>query len=312
MRIFLTGGGGYLGSNLIEMLLGEAELVLYGHGRNFKWLEGKFGKSFKAIQGDVTEKGKLVRSMRGADIVAHLAATMEDVNENSHYPMACQNIFGTNRVLEGAKENGVKRFIFASSYTVYGRLKDAEQETLAEDGSLNPTNFYATTKLISEKEVLNAGIDYVTLRLSHVYGYGVGIGDFGGVLLHFIESALAKGEIVLTHGEDDIRDYIHVRDVVHCLKTIVTSSSIKNEIFNLGSGQSITLGELAELISQLISNLLGRRAEIISSKKERNYGLNKPRLNIGRIRERLHFEPRISLTEGITDLIRNLKESRHY
>jgi len=306
MRIFLTGGDGYLGSNLIEALLGEADLVLYGHGRNFKWLEGKFGKSFTAIQGDVTEKGKLVRSMRGADVVVHLAATMEDVNEHSHYPMACQNIFGTNRVLEGAKENGTKRVIFASSYTVYGRLKDAERETLAEDGSLNPTNFYATTKLISEKEVLNAGIDYVILRLSHVYGYGVGIGDFGGVLLQFIESALAKGEIVLTHGEDDIRDYIHVRDVVHCLKAIVTSSSTKNEIFNLGSGQSITLWELAELISLCIWNLLDRRVEIISSRKERNHRLNKPRLNIGRIRERLHFEPRISLTEGITDLIRKL------
>ena len=312
MRIFLTGGDGYLGSNLVEGLLGEADLVLYGHGGNFKRLGEKFGKSFTAIQGDVTEKGKLVRSMRGADVVIHLAATMEDLNENSHYPMAFQNIFGTNRVLEGAKENGIKRFIFTSTYTVYGRLKDAERETLAEDSSLNPINFYATTKLISENEVLNAGIDYIILRLSHVYGYGVGIGDFGGVLLQFIESALAKSEIALTHGEDDIRDYIHVQDVVHCLEAILTSSSIKNEIFNLGSGQSVTLWELAALISQRIWNLLGRRVEIISSKKEENYRLNKPSLNIGKIKERLDFEPKVSLTEGIDDLIERLKKSEYY
>jgi UDP-glucose 4-epimerase len=306
MRIFLTGGDGYLGSNLVETLRGEADLVLYGHGRNFKWLEGKFGKSFTAVQGDVTEKGKLIRSMRGADVVVHLAATMEDFNEDSHYPMALQNIFGTNRVLEGAKENGIKRFIFASSYSVYGRLKDAERDALTEDGSLNPPNFYATTKLISEKEVLNADIDYVILRLSHVYGYGVGIGDFGGVLLKFIESALAESKIFLTHGEDDIRDYIHVHDVVHCLKAIVTSSLIKKETFNLGSGLSITLGELAELISQRIWSLLGRKVEIIPSRKEINDRLNKPGLNIEKIRERLHFEPNISLTEGIDELIQKM------
>jgi UDP-glucose 4-epimerase len=306
MRIFLTGGDGYLGSNLVETLRGEADLVLYGHGRNFKWLEGKFGKSFTAVQGDVTEKGKLIRSMRGADVVVHLAATMEDFNEDSHYPMALQNIFGTNRVLEGAKENGIKRFIFASSYSVYGRLKDAERDALTEDGSLNPPNFYATTKLINEKEVLNADIDYVILRLSHVYGYGVGIGDFGGVLLKFIESALAESKIFLTHGEDDIRDYIHVHDVVHCLKAIVTSSLIKKETFNLGSGLSITLGELAELISQRIWSLLGRKVEIIPSRKEINDRLNKPGLNIEKIRERLHFEPNISLTEGIDELIQKM------
>ncbi|MCJ7654108.1 MAG: NAD-dependent epimerase/dehydratase family protein, partial [Dehalococcoidia bacterium] len=214
MRIFITGGDGYLGSNLVEGLRGQADLVLYGHGRNFKRLEAKLGKSFIPIQGDVMEKRKLVRSMRRADVVIHLAAAMKDLNDNSHYPMASQNIFGTNRVLESAKENGVKRFIFASTYTVYGRLKDAEQEMVTEDSSLNPINFYATTKLLGEDEILNAGISYVILRLSHVYGYGVGIGDFGGVLLQFIESALAKGKIVLTHGEDDIRDYIHVQDVV--------------------------------------------------------------------------------------------------
>jgi nucleoside-diphosphate-sugar epimerase len=221
--------------------------------------------------------------------------------------MALQNIFGTNRVLEGAKENGIKRFIFASSYTVYGRLKDAERGTLTEDGSLNPPNFYATTKLINEKEVLNADIDYVILRLSHVYGYGVGIGDFGGVLLKFIESALAENKIVLTHGEDDIRDYIHVHDVVHCLKAIVTSSSIKKEIFNVGSGLSITLKELAELISQRILSLLGRKVEIISSRKESNNRLNKPGLNIEKIKKIFHFEPDISLTEGINELIQKIK-----
>ncbi|MCJ7656093.1 MAG: hypothetical protein MUO97_12500, partial [Dehalococcoidia bacterium] len=70
--------------------------------------------------------------------------------------------------------------------------------------------------------------------------------------------------------------------------------------------------ELADVISQRIWNLLGRRVEIISSKKEENYRLNKPSLNIGKIKERLDFEPKVSLDEGIDDLVERLERSEHY
>jgi len=206
------------------------------------------------------------KTMKGSDLVIHLTVP------------------GTNQVIECMSRVKAKRIIFPSTYTI---LSDV----------LTP---YARYKLNDENMILSSGLEYVIFRISHIYGYGVGTGDMGGVLVDFIQQALTKNTIVVSR--DGYRDYIHIADVVECIHSALTNRV--RGIFNLGSGQSITLCELAELIANRVKFTLGRIVGVIPP-TGRCY--NKPILSIEKIRKKIGFEPKVTLTEGIDELINRLR-----
>lgn len=316
-KIVVTGGAGYIGSVLTKELLdiGCKTVVLdkmsFGQKLPRDLLDHP---RFDFVKGDIRHIEDLVEALKGADCVIHLACIVGDPACNlNRDDTISTNFESTKTLVEIAKYRKVRRIIFASTASVYGKtvnLADEKTET-------NPLSLYAKTKLDSEKIILQSyryGITPVVLRLSTVFGVSDRMRF--DLVLNFLTAKAIREKKVDIFGGMQYRPLIHVRDVAEAFaKTMKADAKIiEGEIFNVGAEENeIRIIDLANLIKSEYPKT--RMIIHKASTDERNY-----RLSFKKIQKRLNFFPKYDLLYGIREVgslltsrkIKNYKEDRYY
>lgn len=238
MRVLITGGEGYIGSYLTELLLNSGfEVTTLDNGFNSRRynLQGHT-KALKRFYGSVCNADVVSRAMDGVKAVYHLAGRMDFENSNRH-PIRLQqtNVEGTTNVLCCAKKAGIDKVIFTSSAAVYGNLVGSK-----ETDPTSPLNMYGATKLAAEaicRGFYQSGQEVVILRFFNVYGRN---------LSNSIVNKFVREEKPVIFGDGrQTRDFVYIEDVLNALKNCLTWDS---GIYNIGTGEEITIEGLWRLL----------------------------------------------------------------
>lgn len=252
MKVLITGGAGFIGSHLAELLQGDAEVrVLDDLSCGALANLGDLTVDFR--EGSILDEDALGSAMKGVDYVFHLAARTS-VAESVEKPEAYveTNVEGTAAVLRAASEAGVKKVVLASSASVYG---DSPVVPKVETMVPEPKSPYAATKLEAEIHAAfyaeKLGLPTASLRFFNVFGPRQNPKSaYAAVVPAFIDHAL-RGEGLVIHGDGgQTRDFIAIRDIVSALRFAALNEQVVG-VCNCGYGESMTVRELAEKIIAL-------------------------------------------------------------
>ena len=243
MKILVTGGSGFIGSRFVEKFVNEYDFTVFTLEQTARLVD----TSIKMEYGTVFDK-KLVKIIQNfnPDIVIHLAAFsgLKKCEENPEKAFDI-NVTGTKNVIEGCLESNAK-LVFISTREVYGLTNRASNE----NDELNPINIYGKTKMQAEKLIQNAsekhGLNYTILRLTNVYGPK---GNSG--INKLIKDALEKGKIFVNGGEQ-ILNFIFIDDVVKLIRLSLENDKSSNQIFNIGSKETMSLKNFVEILTELL------------------------------------------------------------
>jgi nucleoside-diphosphate-sugar epimerase len=297
-HVLVVGGAGYIGSLLVEHLLQLGykvrvlDILLYGR-EPLRAMENH--PDFELVVGDCRNMQDVIRAVRGVDAIVHLAAIVGDPACEQDREAALEINYGATRMLiEVAKGHGVGQLLFASSCSVYG----ATDHEVEERSKVNPISLYAQTKVDSEEALLAAASsDFhpTVLRFATVFGLGYRP-RFDLVVNLLSARANQDGKVTIYNGEQ-WRPFIHVRDVVEALTLVLEAPAplVGGEVFNVGDAHlNYTLQQIAEIITEVFPKL---NVEHVTNADRRNY-----RVNFDKIRNRLSFEARYSMRQGIEEL----------
>jgi nucleoside-diphosphate-sugar epimerase len=301
-RLLLTGGAGFIGSHLCERLVPANEVVILDTLSRNALASAGLDKhpQVKLIQGDVRDRDAVGRAMQGCDAVVHLAsiAGVDTVLKNPVTTMRT-SLEGTMNVLEAAREQGgVLRLIDFSTSEVFGRyahnVTEADATTLGAVGEARWT--YAVAKLATEHLAMNYckqyGLPTCSIRPFNIYGPRQ-VGE--GAIHHFILRAL-KGEAITVHNDgSQIRAWCYVDDIVDGIFLCLERDEAVGHAFNIGNPRStLTIYNLAREVLRVAGG--SSRIEFVPW----NWADVELRIpNIAKARERLGFEPRVDLEEGL-------------
>ena len=307
MHIVVTGGAGFIGSNLIRTLFRENPGVIITCIDNldpfysvdikkFNILEYIDNPDFIFLSNDLayTSAEKLVTLIPGKiDVIVHIAAKA-GVRPSIQKPLAYQesNVIGLQNMLDFAKEKEVKQFVFASSSSVYG-VND--HYPWKENEQLMPISPYAMTKLSGEMlgHVYSKlfGIRFIALRFFTVYGPG----QRPDLAIHKFTKAILKGEPITMYGDGSTsRDYTFVEDTVQGIMAAMYYSQSNFEIINLGNNYTVSLRDLVKAIEELI----GKKAAI-EQHPDQPGDVPKTFADISKAKELLGYNPQTQLKEGL-------------
>lgn len=306
MKILVTGGAGFIGSNLVDALIGKGHEVLVVDNLSTGRKENLNPKA-KFIELDITDK-KLseVFDEEKSEVVFHVAAQI-DVRKSVADPVwdAQQNILGSINLLENCKNFKVKKIIFSSTGgAIYGDTTDIPT---AETHDKLPISPYGIGKLAVEKylnyyhKIFN--LPYITLRYANVYGPRQDSKGEAGVVAIFTGQALA-GQNFVIHGDGkQTRDYVYVDDVVAANLKALDFDSV--ETFNIGTGKETDVNALAELINKNIDTTVEfSHGEAKPGEQERSC------LNSSKAKAELNWEPKVDLAEGIKKTIEWFRQKK--
>jgi len=244
MRILITGGAGFIGSNLAALLQDKADITILDNLRTGS-LDNLRGLKYRFIGGSINNKSAIKAAMKDIDYVFHLAA-LTSVQESITNIEECVEInsYGILNVLECARYNKVKKVIFASSAAVYG------DDLTIETCTAKPKSPYAITKLKGELYTTLNNANNTSFRFFNVFGPKQSVNsDYASVIPIFISKALRGEDIVIYGDGQQTRDFIFVKDIVNALY-YATYTDMPG-IYNIGYGSSITINELANSIIRL-------------------------------------------------------------
>jgi len=296
MNLLITGAAGFLGSSLANYLVRE--------GHQVRGLDDLTAGSPDALspevlftRGDVNDRPKLWTLLQDVDCVYHLAARVL-VPESILYPREynAANVGGTVSLMEAMRDVGVRRVVFISSGAVYG---DQGRQPLNEGAPPNPRSPYAVSKLAAEFYVNTIGslwgIETVSLRVFNAYGPGQHLPpSHAPVIPNFLRQVM-RGSTLVMHGDGiQTRDYVFVDDVVSAMIAAATAPDINHLLINIGSGTETSIRDLVRLIIEVT----GMKAEAIVNPRT-DPGVSRMRADITLAREKLGYQPRFSLEEGL-------------
>lgn len=306
-RILITGGAGYIGSLLTGVLLNQGYRVnvvddlLFG-GESL--LGYYHHPCFKFVKGDICEPATLAQVFSDGqfDAVVHLAAIVG-------FP-ACQavgrqvafrfNVEATKRVFDAAESSGVRRFIFASTYSNYGLAKDGLPVT--EDAPLYPQSLYAETKIAAEQFLLNRAADSACAPLIFRFATLFGLSPrtrFDLIVNQFVLEALTKRELII-YQRGYSRSFVHVRDVAEAIgiALVAPTEKVRGEVYNLGSDAgNYTKDEIIALVQKHVPELQVKYKDLSFGGDMRDITVS-----FGKIRTVLGFMPRFSVEQGIIEI----------
>jgi len=257
MRALVTGGAGFIGSNLVEALItrGNDVVVLdnFSSGRRER-LE-RFDDQLSLVEGDLRSYERVHAAMGGIEVVFHQGA-LPSIPRSIQDPLTTSavSVEGTLNVLLAARDAGIRRVIFASSSSIYG---DAPGLPRHEEQRPSPLAPYAVSKLAAESYCSAFwkvyGLETVALRYFNVFGPGQDpSSQYAAVVPRFI-TALLDGERPVIYGDgEQSRDFTFVQDVVNANLLAAEAGDVAGEVFNVAGGRSRTVNELASSIAEVI------------------------------------------------------------
>lgn len=257
MKILITGGAGFQGSHLTESLLkkGHDVTILNTYSEESDTNSKGFKNDARIVFGSVTDKTIVEKTVRGQDVVYHLAANV-NVDESLKYPLRFieSNVLGTHNVIEAVRENHV-RMIYASTCEVYGdghSLKDGE--LLDETAELSPNSPYAASKAAADRWC-NAyhksfGVNVTIVRPFNIYGERQKSGTFGALIPILVRRAM-EGQTLTVFGEGDAtRDYLNIDDLVSAYTLVLERPDLSGKAINFASGTNTKVKDIAEYIAK--------------------------------------------------------------
>jgi UDP-N-acetylglucosamine/UDP-N-acetylgalactosamine 4-epimerase len=312
-RVVVTGGAGFIGSNLIESLLAEGNSVvcldnfITGKRENLKSFETN--PVFRLVEGDIRDFEVCKEAVAGADIVLHQAA-LGSVPRSVIDPVSSVdiNVGGFVKILFAAKEAGVKRFVYAASSSVYGdnqRMPKIEEETGTQ---LSP---YAVTKYADELFAANFaavyGIEVVGLRYFNVFGRRQDPdGPYAAVIPKFLK-LLKEHKRPLIHGNgQNSRDFTYIDNVIQAnhLAAVTEDPAALNQVYNIACGGRITLIKVFEVMRELAGKydrkVLGIEPEF---GPERAGDIPHSQASVQKARRLLGYEPAFDTAEGLKECV---------
>ena len=307
MRALVTGGGGFIGSNLAERLLAEGHEVRvldsFATGHRHNLVEG-----IQLVEGDVQSYERVHRATRDVDVVFHQAA-LPSVPRSVQDPLMSHavNATGTLNVLLGARDNDVRRVVMASSSSVYGANPVLPKREELAPAPISP---YAVSKLAAESYCAAFstvyGLETVALRYFNVFGPRQDPNSqYAAVVPRFIRAALV-GEPVTVHGDGtQSRDFTYVENVVEANLLAAEATDVVGAVLNVAMGDSTTLNELIELIGDVTGRPL-----TVNHGPRRTGDVLHSQADIGEARRRLGYAPAVSIADGLVLTAQHLADNR--
>jgi UDP-glucose 4-epimerase len=300
MKVLVTGGAGFIGSNLVRQLVADGNDVtvldnlLSGFRSNlYQFPQVRF------IEGDIRDDVAVAEAIKGIEVVFHLAASVGNKRSIDH-PLidADINVMGTLKVLEAARHEGVRKIVASSSAGIFGELKTLP---IKEDHPVEPDTPYGSSKLCMEKECLAYAklydIEAVCLRYFNVYGPNQRFDAYGNVIPIFAFKMLRGEQLIIFGDGEQTRDFINVKDVVQANIKAAMVIGLSGA-FNTGSGGRITINRLVELL--WVTS--GIEPQVV-------YGPPRPGdvrhslAEISAARNSFGFAPSVSIEEGLKEYI---------
>lgn len=305
MRALITGGAGFIGSNVASSLLAEGHEVTIlddlssGYQRNIDALPGSM-----FIKGSICDEDAVREAVSRQSVVFHLAASVGN-KRSIDCPIrdAEINVLGTLRVLEAARRAGVSKVVISSSAGIFGELKTLP---IREDHPLEPDSPYGASKLCAEKEGLAYAklysIEVVCLRYFNVYGPNQRFDAYGNVIPIFVFQMLRGEEVVIFGDGEQTRDFINVRDVVQANVRAGMSHGVSGA-FNIGSGTRISINALAARLGAA-SGL----HPVVRYGPSRAGDVRDSLADITAARRSFGFDPSVTMDEGLPEYVRWAKQ----
>ncbi|MCD6476846.1 MAG: NAD(P)-dependent oxidoreductase [Candidatus Aenigmarchaeota archaeon] len=308
MRILVTGGAGYIGSVLIRKLINSGhsvrnlDIFMFGDESVH---ELKNIKNYEEIKGDIRDKNVIKKALRNIDTVVHLAAIVGDAAYTMQDKIAFDtNFVATIKLADMCRERKIKKFIFASTCSVYGANEG--NNFLTETSKLNPVSLYAKTKLHAESALMslsNSNFMPCILRFGTVYGLSPRM-RFDLIVNLLIKKATIEKKIKIFGGEQ-WRPFVHVTDVAKAVQLVLESpiEKIGNKIFNVGSTDE---NYKMKDIGNMVKKILGARMEVIKQLKDkRSY-----RVSHDKIKNELNFTTNKTIKNGIKEISSAIKNGK--
>jgi nucleoside-diphosphate-sugar epimerase len=306
----VTGGAGFIGSHLVERLLSDGARVRvlddFSTGRRENldpWRD-----AIDLLEGSVADPGACARACSGVDFVLHQAA-IPSVPRSVTDPVTTHDVCatGTLRLLVAAREAGVRRFVYAGSSSAYG---DTPTLPKREDMTAQPRSPYAVAKLTGEMYCGAFagvyGMETVTLRYFNIFGTRQDPhSEYSAVIPLFITAALADRSPTIHGDGEQTRDFTHVDNVVQAnvLACSAPAEAVAGEVFNVGCGERISLNRLWALIRDAAGASVEARHG-----PPRAGDVRDSLASLDRIRERMGYEPRVGLEEGLARTVEWFRE----
>jgi len=305
MKILVTGGAGFIGSHIVDNLVKQGHEVVVFDDLSSGRLENLKGVSDKIqlIKGDILDYNFLNKAVSGIDIISHQAAQLEIFRciENPIYDIQT-NTIGTINILRAAAENNVRKVINASSACIYGQAMEIPEN---EDHPKNPNWEYGISKLAAEKycEIYENkhNIPIVSLRYGIVYGEREW---FGRVLPIFIKRAIEKQPLVIFGDGQQLRDFIHVSDIVtmhdKCVERDLSGG------YNVGTSIGTSVNELAAIVKNVSGDIEVIHDDVKEGSSSKHFPERKripselKQMVLGNSKARkIGWEPRVNLNDGV-------------
>jgi UDP-glucose 4-epimerase len=298
-RVLVTGGAGFIGSNLVQALLerGDEVRVLDNFATGSRANLAALGRDVEVVEGDLRSYERVHTAVRGAEVVFHQGA-LGSVPRSVQDPLTSTavNVEGTLNVLLAARDEGIRRVVAASSSSVYG---DGGAFPRAETQAPNPISPYAVAKLAAERFCVSFtrvyGLETVALRYFNVFGRRQDpTSQYAAVVPRFIR-AIADGRPVTVHGDgEQSRDFTYVENVVQANLLAADAPDGAGRVLNIATGGSETVNALAETIGAILGKPV-----------EKTFGPAQPGdvreswADVSAARETIGYEPRVGFEEGL-------------
>ena len=299
----VTGGAGFIGSHLVEALLQSGRAVRVfddfstGLRGNLRHLD-RYGHALDVVDGSVTDPAATAKAVRDVGVIYHLAAlasVARSVENPAATHAACAT--GTLNLLDAARKVGVRRVVYAASSSAYGG--DANSGGQREDQLPAAKSPYAAAKLAGELYMqafaATYGIETVRLRFFNIFGPRQrSDSPYSGVIALFT-AMMARGDLPTVHGDGlQSRDFTYVANAVHALRRAAEVPDVSGNVYNVGTGRSVTVREL-----------VGALNDILEAELEPVYGSSRvgdvkfSRADLRRTAAELGYAPKVSFEDGL-------------
>jgi UDP-glucose 4-epimerase len=302
-RVLVTGGAGFIGSNLVDALLerGDDVRVLDNFSTGSRANLTDLGREVEVVEGDLRSYERVHTAVRGVELVFHEGA-LGSVPRSVQDPLSSTavNVEGTLNVLLAARDEDVRRVVFASSSSVYG---DGGTFPRLESAAVNPISPYAVAKLAAERFCVTFtrvyGLETVSLRYFNVFGPRQDPGSqYAAVVPRFVE-AIAQGRPVTIHGDgDQSRDFTYVDNVVRANLLAAEADGAGGRVLNIAAGGSETVNALADTIGRLLGRPVEKAIE-----QPRAGDVRESWADITAARDAIGYEPVVGFEEGLQHTI---------
>jgi len=301
----VTGGAGFIGRYCVKSFLEKNyEVTIFDNFSNSSedMVSDLLNDGANLIKGDITIQDQVSNAISGYDVVIHLAAK-NSVEESIKFPEQTfnANVDGTKNILESCVKHNIKNLIAASSAAVYGETQNLP---ISENNKTSPFSPYGESKLKMEELIQSFSkkhnLNSIILRIFNVYGKGQS-DEYAGVITKFLDR-ISKNEPLEIFGDGlQTRDFVSINDVVDVMNLAISNIEGKHgDVFNIASGKSISVNELAKLMLSISEKDLE-----INYYPQKKGEIRFSQADISLAKKKLGFFPKIELKEGIKNLIKS-------